>query len=393
MRWLSSAAAVQLLYLLDIATAVPEYGFGVDNRLEPRREAMLLYKRQDNPFCREGYFRCGVEFGGGCCANGRKCATRDCPALRPGEEDIPNVFTDTRPPQTFTNPPPSQVSIAQATSSAEPPETTDATSSEAPETTSEAAETTTDAPETTTAASTTSPAMTDTETDTEAPTSTGPSSSRASSTGTNTSSQSSTATNAADAAETTTSSPVADGTLYTPMGISSGAIVGIVFAGITGAVIVGLVLWRAIIGIRHPRKKGKKPPGVPGAAGAGGAGAAGGGFFGGNRRIFGAVKNPFGGKKGGTGASESMIPRSADDEDNTPMSQSAAAMGFGPQPTGNEGAPPYVQDRSSLEDQDTSYNRSAYSGGDLGYRGVSTYDRQDDDTQGLFPRAGGFPNR
>ncbi|KAF3316521.1 hypothetical protein TWF173_001807 [Orbilia oligospora] len=391
MRWLSSAAAVQLLYLLDIATAVPDYGLGADKRLEPRREAMLLFKRQDTPFCREGYFRCRPEYGGGCCPNGRICATRDCPALRPGEEDIPGAFTDTRPPQSFTNPPPSQATVAQATSSSEPSETTGGTSTEAPETTTAAQETTTDAPETTTAARTTSRATTNTDTDTEAPTTTGPSTAEASSTGTNTASQSGTATNAADAAETTTSSPAADGTLYTPMGISSGAIVGIVFAGITGAVIVGLVLWRAIIGIRHPRKKGRKP--VPGAPGAAGAGGASGGIFGGNRRIFGAIKNPFGGKKNGPGASESMIPRSADDEDNTPMSQSAAAMGFGPQPTGNEGAPPYVQDRSSLEEQDTSYNRAAYGGGDLGYRGVSSYDRQDDDTQGLFPRAGGFPNR
>ncbi|RVD83083.1 uncharacterized protein DFL_007485 [Arthrobotrys flagrans] len=383
MRWLSSAAAVQLLYLLEIATAVPDYGFGVGNGLEPRREALLLYKRQDNPFCREGYFQCPPEFGGGCCANGRKCATRDCPAIRPGEEDIPNVFTDTRPPETFTNPPPSQVTAALATSTSEPPETTGGTSTEAPETTTEP-------PETTTAARTTSPATTDT--DTEAPTTTGPSS-----TGTNTGSQSGTATNAADAAATTTSSPANDGTLYTPMGISSGAIVGIVFAGITGAVIVGLVLWRAIIGIRHPRKKGKgsgpAAPDITGAAGAGAARGGAGGIFGGNRRIFGAFKNPFGGKKNGSGASEAMIPRSADDEDNTPMSQSAAAMGFGPQPVGSEGAPPYVQDRSSLEEQDTSYNRAAYTGGDLGYRGVSTYDRQDDDTQGLFPRSGGFPNR
>ncbi|KAK6511828.1 hypothetical protein TWF481_000734 [Arthrobotrys musiformis] len=382
MRWLSSAAAVQLLCLLDIAIAIPDYGFGVDNRLEPRREALLLYKRQDNPFCREGYFQCPPEFGGGCCADGRKCATRDCPAIRPGQEDIPNAFTDTRPPQTFTNPPPTPLTAR-------------------PSSTSETAEevTSTEAPETTTAARTTAPPTTsDTETETEAPTTTGgPSTAEAESTGTNTESQSGTATNAADAAETTTSSPAADGTLYTPMGISSGAIVGIVFAGITGAVIVGLVLWRAIIGIRHPRKKGKRPP-PPMAMAAGGAAAAGsGGVFGGNRRIFGAFKSPFGGKKSGPGASEAMMARSADadadDEDNAPMSQSAAAMGFGPQPAGSEGAPPYAQDRSSLEDQDTSYNRAAYGGGDLGYRGVSSYDRQDDDTQGLFPRSGGFPNR
>ncbi|KAK6529296.1 hypothetical protein TWF281_008473 [Arthrobotrys megalospora] len=389
MRWLSSAAAVQLLYLLDIATAIPEYGFGGSNRLEPRREALLLFKRQDTPFCRDGYFQCRAEFGGGCCAIGRKCATRDCPAIPPGQQDIPNVFTDTRPPETFTNPPPGPTTSAQATRTSQPPETTEGT-------TTEASGTTTEAPETTTAAPTTSAAETDTET--EAPT-TAPESTEASSTGTNTQSQSSTATNAADAAETTTSSPAADGSLYTPMGISSGAIVGIVFAGITGAVIVGLVLWRAIIGIRHPRRKGGKKrsaPPAPDVGGAGGAGAArggAGGIFGGNRRIFGAFGNPFGGKKSGPGASEAMMPRSADDEDNTPMSQSAAAMGFGPQPTGNEGAPPYVQDRSSLDDQDTSYNRAAYGGGDLGYRGVDTYDRQDDDTQGLFPRAGGFPNR
>ncbi|KAK6335211.1 hypothetical protein TWF718_010647 [Orbilia javanica] len=370
MRWLSSAAAVQLLCLLDIAAALPDYGFGEGKKLDPRREALLLYKRQDNPFCREGYFRCRVEFGGGCCANGRKCATRDCPALSPGEEDIPNAFTDTRPPETFTNPPPTRATSAQATSTSEPPETT--------------AETSTDAPETTTAARTTSPATTDTET--EAPTTTGPSS-----TGANTQSQSGTATNVADSAETTSASPAADGTLYTPMGISSGAIVGIVFAGITGAVIVGLVLWRAIIGIRHPRKKGKRPPMAMGAAGAAGAGS--GGVFG-NRRIFSLVKNPFGGKKSGPGASESMMARSApDDEDNAPMAQTAASMGFGPQPAGSEGAPPYSQDRSSLDDQDTSYNPAAY-GGDLGYRGVSTYDRPDDDTQGLFPRSGaGFPSR
>ncbi|KAK6353829.1 hypothetical protein TWF730_008253 [Orbilia blumenaviensis] len=378
MRWLSTAAAVQLLCLLDIATAIPDYGFGVDHRLEPRREALLMFKRQADPFCRQGYYQCPPEFGGGCCADGRKCATRDCPAIRPGQEDIPNAFTDTRPPQTFTNPPPSAVTAGPATSTSEPTETT--------------GETSTEAPETTTGAQTTSAATTDT--DTEAPTTTEPSttgpSTEASSTETNTGSQSGTATNAADAAETTTGAPVADGTMYTPMGISSGAIVGIVFAGITGAVIVGLVIWRAIIGIRHPKKKGRKP--APPAVGAAGAGAAG-GFFSGNRRIFGAISNPFGGKKSGPGAAESMIPRSADDDDTAPMSQSAAAMGFGPQPGGQEGAPPYVQDRSSLEEQDTSYNRPTYTGGDLGYRGVDTYDRQDDDTQGLFPRSGGFPNR
>ncbi|KAF3910192.1 hypothetical protein ABW21_db0201439 [Orbilia brochopaga] len=374
MRWLSSVAAVQLLYLLDVATAIPDYDMmGFTKKLSGRHEALLLFKRQSTS-CSTGYYQCPPEFGGGCCANGRMCATRDCPAAAPGASQAPlPPPANTRPPATrpATSAPPPPTT-APATTAA--PETTESPeTTEAPDSTSNAPESTTDAPESTTAAPT------------SAPSSAPPSS-------TDSSSQAGSATNAADASASTTVSAADAGTLYAPPGISSGAIVGIVFAAITGAVIVGLVLWRAIIGVKNPRRKGKRPMGPGSRDVVGAAGAGSGGFFSGNSRLFGV----FGGKKkSGTGAAEAMMTRSVG-EDQAPMSQTPQAMGFGPHSAEGGGVPPYMQDRSSLDQQDTSYNSrgGAFAGGDLGYQSVESFDRQDS-TQGLFPRApgGGFPDR
>ncbi|KAJ6259526.1 hypothetical protein Dda_5163 [Drechslerella dactyloides] len=364
MRWLSSVAALQLLCLLDVATAIQDYDMmGVSKKLSGRHEALLLFKRQASS-CGDGFFQCPIEFGGGCCANGRTCATRDCPAAAPGRPPPP--------PPANTNPPPTRPATSAAPPPTSAPASTNAPATSQAPSSSDAPETTSGAPDSSTAAPT----------DTSAPSSSPPP--------TGTATESSTVTNAADAAGTTTSSAAADGTLYTPMGISSGAIVGIVFAAITGAVIVGLVLWRAIIGIRHPKRKGKRPM-APGGGVIGAAGAGTRGFFSGGRRIFGGFG---GGKKSGTGPSEAMMSRSIGEDQMAPMSQTPAAMGFGPQ-SGDGGVPPYMQDRSSLEEQDTAYSRGgAFQGGDLGYQSVESFDRQDS-TQGLFPRApgGGFPDR
>ena len=43
-------------------------------KLNRRHEALLLFKRQD-AFCLPGYYQCPVEFGGGCCAQGRVSRT------------------------------------------------------------------------------------------------------------------------------------------------------------------------------------------------------------------------------------------------------------------------------------------------------------------------------
>ncbi|EPS42880.1 hypothetical protein H072_3128 [Dactylellina haptotyla CBS 200.50] len=353
MHWLSSAAAVQLLCLLDIAAAISDYGFGTSKKLTGRQEALLVFKRQTS--CQDGYFLCPVEFGGGCCANGRRCATRDCPVMQPGSPD-PNAVTG------------APTSVAQPTT--QPPTSAPPQTTAQPDTTSQEPPSSTNPAETT--AQTTAPSSTE---------------------ATDTASQSGTATNAADGASSSTAAASADGTQYTPMGISSGAIVGIVFAAITGVVIVGLVLWRAIIGIRNPKKKGKKraapgPPQLGGGGGNGGgavgaAGAGSRGLFGGNRRLFGALSNPFAKKPTGPTAQPMMMAHGHSDEQ--PMSQTAAAMGFGPQSGGNQGVPPYMQDRSSLEEQDTSYNNGrGFQGGDLGsYRSVESFDR-DDANQGLF---------
>ncbi|KAF3901393.1 hypothetical protein AA313_de0203894 [Arthrobotrys entomopaga] len=340
MRWLASAAAaaLQLLCLVDLATAIPNYDPLQSKRLTGRQEALLLFKRQSST-CPTGYFQCPIEFGGGCCANGRICATINCPAGNPPMQPMPNPSASAQqqptqaPPTTTTQPQPTTAPPSQPTTTEAPPppSSTDAD-----------------------AATSTQPSA--------------PSSSDASDT--DTSSPTGTATDVADAAATTTD-PAAAGTLYAPNGISSGAIVGIVFAGITGAVIVGLVLWRAIIGIKNP-KKGKRPMASRGAGG--GAG----GFLGG-------LKNPFAKKQAPpTGAAQSMMQHHQHDQ--APMSQTAAAMGFGPHNGGGEGVPPYMQDRSSLDDHDTSYNNNrGFQGGDLGYRSVESFDR-DDANQGLFHR-------
>ncbi|KAF3935856.1 hypothetical protein ABW19_dt0205322 [Dactylella cylindrospora] len=367
MRWSSSlAAAVQLLYLIDVASAVPDYQ-GTSKKLSGRQEALLLFKRQ-TPFCAEGYYQCPAEFGGGCCANGRRCATRDCPAIQPGASDIPNANTQ---PNGNT---PSPTPTPTPTPSTQPPPTT-----ATPTPTTEAETTqTTEQPETTT----------------DRPSST-------QTTGSSSPSQSGTATQEADSAgaETTTAAPASG---PPPTGITMGAIVGIAFAGITGAVIVGLVVWRAIVG--NPKKKKGKSRAIPAgeraaaAAAAGGAsGAAGAGTrgfsLGGNRRIFDAFSGVFGAKKTGE-SGEAMIPRSSTD-DHAPMSQTPGAMGFGP--TGSGETPHYMDDRGSLDEQDTSYRGAdtSYRGGDLGYRSVDSFE-SGDTTQGLFPRGEGgpgFPDR
>ncbi|KAK6542094.1 hypothetical protein TWF694_007863 [Orbilia ellipsospora] len=351
MRWLASAAALQLLCLVDLATAIPDYDQQLQSkRLTGRQEALLLFKRQSST-CPNGYFQCPIEFGGGCCANGRICATSSCPAGISPMQPMPN-------PSASNAPAPPATSAQQPTQQpTQAPPTTQQPTTAPPETT---AQPTTQAPP---------PSSTDAPASTQPP---APSSSAASS-GTNTLPPSGTATDAAEAAASTSADPAAAGTLYAPRGISSGAIVGIVFAGITGAVIVGLVLWRAIIGIKSP-KKGKRPM-MARAGGSGGGGGGGG--------VFGALKNPFAKKQPPVAAAQSMMQHH---HDQAPMSHTAAAMGFGPHNGGGEGVPPYMQDRSSLDEHDTSYNSNrGLQGGDLGYRSVESFDR-DDANQGLFHR-------
>ena len=146
---------------------------------------------------------------------------------------------------------------------------------------------------------------------------------------------------------------IAGGTKY-KSGITTGAKVGIAFAAVIGAIIVGLVVWRCVIHIRNPKpKRGKKPMPKPPAAAAPARGEGGADGDGGHAGKKG-IGLPWGKQK--------YAPMPGVDDHEPMMMSSSAAPVF---------------------DTNTGY-MSAGPGGDLGHREADTYgDGHEHERQGL----------
>lgn len=70
MQWQWMFLAIGILRLLNTAGAKLGYGQQAADRATSHHEPIVFTKRQ-TPVCEVGYFQCPLEFGGGCCPEGR----------------------------------------------------------------------------------------------------------------------------------------------------------------------------------------------------------------------------------------------------------------------------------------------------------------------------------